>query len=49
MEFAAYAFNDDSVKSSTHRTPFTLPADLSPAPGKAYLITIGVNRYQNPR
>ena len=49
VEFAAYAFNDDGVKSPTHRTPFTLPADLTPVPGKAYLITIGVNRYQNPR
>jgi len=48
VEFAAYAFNDDGVKSPTHRTPFTLPGDLTSVPGKAYLITIGVNRYQNP-
>ncbi len=42
-EFSAYAFNDDRVKSETHRTVYKLPQPLkASAKGRAYLITIGV-------
>lgn len=47
VEFSAYAFNDDGIKSLTSRTSFAMPADITPVRGKAYLVTIGVNRYQN--
>ncbi|UPU37387.1 tetratricopeptide repeat protein [Geomonas paludis] len=47
VDFSAYAFNDDGVKSLTSRTTFRLPAGIPPAQGKAYLISIGVNRHQN--
>jgi WD40 repeat protein len=48
IEFFAYAFNVDRVKSTTDRKTFALPADLPPDKGRAYLITIGVNAYENP-
>ena len=47
VEFSAYAFNDDGIKSLTSRSSLQIPADLTPAQGKAYLVNIGVNRYQN--
>ncbi|GLI36871.1 tetratricopeptide repeat protein [Geobacter hydrogenophilus] len=47
VEFSAYAFNDDGVKSLTNRSAFAMPVDITPVRGKAYLVTIGVNRYQN--
>jgi WD40 repeat protein len=48
VEFSAYAFNDDGVKSATARKTYTLPENLKPVKGKVYLITIGVNAYENP-
>ena len=47
VEFSAYAFNDDGVKSPTGRMQYVLPAGLAKRKGKAYLIAIGVNRHQN--
>ncbi len=47
VEFSAYAFNDDGIKSLTSRINFAIPKDITPAKGKAYLVNIGVNRYQN--
>lgn len=48
VEFAAYAFNVDRVKSLTDRKSFALAKKLSPIKGRAYLVTIGVNAYENP-
>jgi WD40 repeat protein len=42
IEFSAYAFNADRVKSDTVRTMLTLPSSQS-AKGKTILLTIGVN------
>lgn len=49
VEFSAYAFNDDRVKSETSYQTFTLEksAAFKPKPRGAYLITFGVNRYEN--
>lgn len=47
-EFSAYAFNVDQVKSQTVRQRYTLPRPLPPAKGRAYVITLGVNAYQDP-
>lgn len=47
VEFSAYAFNVDKVKSGTDRRSFDLPPNLTPVKGRAYLITVGVNAYEN--
>jgi len=49
IEFSAYAFNTDRVKSETVRTLFAPPvgADRSPA-RRAFVIAIGVNAHENP-
>jgi WD40 repeat protein len=48
VEFTAYAFNADRVKSATARKTFR-PADApAPVKGRAYLISVGVNAYENP-
>lgn len=49
VEFSAYAFNVDRVKSETARKKFEIPSSLSPRLGKAYIITVGVNAFQNKR
>ncbi len=47
--FSAYAFNADRVKSATVRSVFRVPVgSRSVQKGKAYVIAIGVNRYDNP-
>jgi WD40 repeat protein len=48
IEFSAYAFNVDRVKSATDMKSFDLPADLKPIKGRAYLVNVGVNAYENP-
>jgi WD40 repeat protein/uncharacterized caspase-like protein len=48
IEFSAYAFNVDRVKSRTDRRVFTLPAARPSVKGRAYLLNIGVNAYENP-
>ena len=48
VEFSAYGFNEDRIKTPTDRKPFDLPADLTPKRGRAYLITVGVNAYDDP-
>ncbi len=48
VEFAAYAFNDDRVKSETSRRKYEVPNTLSTLKGRAYLVTIGVNLTENP-
>ena len=47
VEFSAYAFNADGVKSDTHRLRYTLP-EVEPNPRRAFVIAVGVNAYQNP-
>jgi len=47
VTFSAYAFNLDRVKSTTYRKIFVMPARPSPVKGRAYLISVGVNAYEN--
>lgn len=47
VEFSAYAFNEDRVKSETFKKSHTLPKTLTPHKGKAYILTVGVNRFDN--
>jgi WD40 repeat protein len=46
IDFSAYAFNEDRVKSQTDRKSFDLPKDLTPDKGRAYVILFGVNACQ---
>jgi WD40 repeat protein/uncharacterized caspase-like protein len=48
LEFSAYAFNVDRVKSATDRKILQIPKTLTPVKGRAYLISVGVNAYENP-
>jgi WD40 repeat protein/uncharacterized caspase-like protein len=48
VEFTAYAFNADRVKSATDKKHFELPEEMAPIKGRAYLLTVGVNAYENP-
>ncbi len=47
VTFSAYAFNEDRVKSSTDRKSFGIPASLAPVEGRAYIIAVGINAYEN--
>jgi uncharacterized caspase-like protein len=49
VEFSAYAFNVDRVKSITDRKKYVLKTEASPATvkGRAYLITVGVDVYES--
>lgn len=69
VEFSAYAFNEDRVKSKTDtavaifnaaqsttkgdvksiadKKTFSLPAGISSQPGSVYVVTVGVNQFQN--
>lgn len=47
VEFSAYAFNDDRVKSLADRKNFVLPRPQSPVKRRAYVITVGVSAYEN--
>ncbi|OYQ27760.1 hypothetical protein CHU93_09785 [Sandarakinorhabdus cyanobacteriorum] len=44
IEFSAYSFNADRVKSDTARLRWT-PPPMAPRPRRAYVLTIGVNDY----
>lgn len=48
VEFSAYAFNVDRVKSKTHRKTYTFSRTMTPVKGNAYLVVAGVNAYENP-
>ena len=48
VEFSAYAFNADRVKSETARRTLPMPKDIEPRAGRAYVVTIGVNGSENP-
>ncbi|MDT5121852.1 MAG: hypothetical protein QOC96_1334 [Acidobacteriota bacterium] len=47
VEFSAYAFNVDQVKSATARKSVEIPDGLQTVKGRAYIITVGVNAYEN--
>ncbi len=46
VEFMAYAFNEDRVKSETVKYTFRLPEPLTPQKGRAYVMAVGVNAYE---
>jgi uncharacterized caspase-like protein len=49
VKFTAYAFNEDRVKSETTLpSEYTVPQDVPARQAKAYVITIGINGYENP-
>ncbi len=47
VEFAAYAFNNDRVKSVTARAGVEPKETLAPSKGRAYVVSVGVNAYEN--
>ncbi|MFL6256850.1 MAG: hypothetical protein ACJ74T_17730 [Pyrinomonadaceae bacterium] len=47
VEFSAYAFNEDRVKSLTARARFEMKEPPPAAKGRAYVISVGVNAYEN--
>jgi WD40 repeat protein/uncharacterized caspase-like protein len=47
VEFTAYAFNKDRVKSETARASFEPAVPLAAAKGRAYVVSVGVNAYEN--
>ena len=48
IEFSAYSFNADRVKSDTARLNWTAPR-MTPRTRRAFVLTIGVNDYVEPR
>ncbi len=48
VRFSAFCFNEDNIKSHTCKMDYTLPEALEPDPGRAYIVAIGVNAYENP-
>jgi uncharacterized caspase-like protein len=47
VEFTAYAFNEDRVKSLTARATLEVKEPLAAAKGRAYVVSVGVNAYEN--
>lgn len=47
IEFSAYAFNDEHVKSATDYRTYTLLHPLPAKTGRAYIISLGANVYQS--
>jgi len=48
VEFTAYAFNSDQVKSATASYTFKPTQALPAVKGRAYIISVGVNAYEDP-
>jgi WD40 repeat protein/uncharacterized caspase-like protein len=48
IEFTAYAFNSDRVKSATAKSTYKPAHPLSAVKGRAYVISIGVSAYEDP-
>jgi WD40 repeat protein len=48
VDLEAYAFNVDRVKSETVRVHYPLKEGIPPRAPRAYIITIGVNSFQDP-
>ncbi|WP_392713006.1 caspase family protein [Rhizobium ruizarguesonis] len=50
VALTAYAFNEDRVKSETASdASYKVPDDVTPSAPRAYVVTIGVNAYENPQ
>lgn len=50
VEFTAYAFNSDRVKSETARVAYDTPERPGgPGPRRAYVLTFGVNKFDDPK
>jgi WD40 repeat protein/uncharacterized caspase-like protein len=47
VDFSTYAFNADRVKSETDERKYNVLAYLPRAKGRAFVIAIGVNEYEN--
>lgn len=47
VEFSAYAFNSDRVKSATERVRFPLRQPRTNRRGRAYIVSVGVSAYEN--
>lgn len=47
LTFTAHAFNEDRVKSLTAERKLTLPASPAAGKGRAYVVSVGVNAYEN--
>lgn len=48
VELSAYAFNDAGVKSRTARATYRLPANLPQRRGRAYVLTVGIDAFEDP-
>ncbi|MEO5938836.1 MAG: caspase family protein [Sphingomonas sp.] len=48
MDFSAYAFNEDRVKSDTAHAAYRRGA-VSTVPPRAFVVTIGIDAYDDPR
>jgi uncharacterized caspase-like protein len=49
VEFSAYAFNVDRVKSETAKWSYDLPKGIQPRVPRAYIVTIGVNAFEDKK
>lgn len=51
VEFSAYAFNKDRVRSESTRVSYTIPDDakLKSESRKAYIVAVGVSKYDDPK
>ena len=48
VEFSAYALNEDRVKSVTDKNnDYVVPPNITPRAPRAYVITVGINAYEN--
>jgi hypothetical protein len=47
ITFTAYAFNEDRVKSATATKMVPMPGETTSRQGKAYVVSVGVNRTQS--
>ncbi len=47
VEFSAYAFNEDWVKSLTDRRTYEIPRGLPERKARAYVVSIGMDEYEN--
>jgi WD40 repeat protein/uncharacterized caspase-like protein len=48
VEFSAYAFNVDRVKSATASMPYTVPQSMPARDRRAYVVAVGVSAYEDP-
>jgi WD40 repeat protein len=48
VEFTAYAFNADRVKSQTAYNDYYIRGDVPRGPRRAYVIAFGANQYESP-